>query len=51
MTTAHVVYKLVTNNSLPKDYSHPDDHKKTNNWKKKTQQKQELWKCKLDLNL
>ena len=31
MTTAQVVEMSVTNNSLSKDYSHPDDHK-TNNW-------------------
>ena len=28
MTTAQVVETLVTNNSLSKDYLHPDDHAK-----------------------
>ena len=28
MTTAQVVEMSVTNNSLPKDYLHPDDHAK-----------------------
>ena len=33
MTTAEVVEMSVTNNSLSKDYSHPDNHAKQTNQK------------------